>query len=57
MTWKRALEADARLAAKNATKFRAALRASINAESIVEGYMQTQPQPIGNVAQQRARAR
>lgn len=57
MTWKRALEADARLAAKNATKFRAALRASINPESIVEGYMQTQPQPIGNVAQQRARAR
>lgn len=57
MSWKRALEADARLAARNATKIRAALRQSINPESIAEAYRQTQPQPTGNLAQTRARAR
>lgn len=57
MSWKRAFEADARLAAKNAVKIRAALRQSVDARSLVEGYQQTQPQPIGNLAQQRARAR
>lgn len=57
MTWQRAFEADARLAAKNAVKIRAALRQSINAEAIAEGYLASLPSATGNLAQSRARAR
>ena len=57
MTWQRAMEADARLAARNATKIRAALKQSINSKTIFEAYQATQPQPSGNLAQDRARAR
>lgn len=57
MSWKRAWEADARLAAKNAVKIRAALRQSIDAERIAEGYLASLPPTTGNLAQSRARAR
>ena len=57
MTWQRAMEADARLAARNATKIRAALKQSINSKTIFEAYQATQPQSSGNLAQDRARAR
>lgn len=57
MSWKRALEADARLAAKNAVKIRAALCQSVNFDAIAEAYAQTQPQATGNLAQSRARAK
>jgi SPP1 gp7 family putative phage head morphogenesis protein len=57
MTWRRAFEADARLAARNAVKIRAALRQSINAEAIAEGYLASLPPTTGNLSQSRARAR
>jgi SPP1 gp7 family putative phage head morphogenesis protein len=57
MSWKEPLEADARLAAKNAVKIRAALKQSVNSKTIFEAYQATQPQSTGNLAQTRARAR
>lgn len=57
MSWRRAQEADARLAARNAVKIRAALRQSVDSKSIFQAYQATQPQPTGNLAQDRARAR
>jgi SPP1 gp7 family putative phage head morphogenesis protein len=50
-------EVDGRIAAKNATKIRAALRQSVNAKSIYEQYQLTQPNVSDNVTQDRARAR
>ena len=57
MTWKKPLEADARLAARNATKVRAALRQSVNTTSLVQAYLLTQPHSSGKISQDRARAR
>lgn len=57
MSWKRAWEADARLAAKNAVKIRAALRQSIDAERVAEAYLASLPPTTGNLTQSRARAR
>jgi SPP1 gp7 family putative phage head morphogenesis protein len=57
MTWQRAMEADARLAARSAVKVRAALKQSINSKTMFEAYLATQPQSTGNIAQDRARAR
>jgi SPP1 gp7 family putative phage head morphogenesis protein len=57
MTWQRAMDADARLAARNAVKIRAALKQSINSKTMFEAYLATQPQSTGNIAQDRARAR
>lgn len=57
MSWTKPMEADARLAARNAIKIRAALRQSVNSKTIFEAYQATQPQPTGNLAQSRARAR
>jgi SPP1 gp7 family putative phage head morphogenesis protein len=57
MTWERALEADARLAAKNALKIRAAIAQSFDAENVYERYLTTQPNKSDNPAQDRARAR
>lgn len=57
MTWERALEADARLAAKNAVLIRAALRQSFDAERAYQGYLNTTPNLELNIVQQRARAR
>lgn len=57
MSWKRALEADARLAAKNSVLFRAALRQSVNFEAAFYGYLATTPNTDIPLPQQRARAR
>lgn len=57
MSWKKPLEADARLAARNAVKIRAALKESVNSKTLFEAYLSTQPQSTGNLAQDRARAR
>lgn len=57
MTWERALEADARLAAKNAVLIRAALRQSFDAERAFIGYQNTQPDDTLTLAQQRVRSR
>lgn len=57
MTWERALEADARLAAKNAVIIRAALRQSFDAERAFIGYQNTSPNTQLSLPQQRARAR
>ena len=57
MTWERALEADARLAAKNAVLIRAALRQSFDAERAYQGYLNTTPNLELNLVQQRVRAR
>lgn len=56
MNWG-AHKADVRIAAKNSVTMRAALRASINAQSIYEAYQDTQPFVTDNNAQDRARAR
>lgn len=56
MTWERALEADARLAARNATKIRAAIAQSFNARQAYEQYLTTQPAISDKPAQDRARA-
>jgi SPP1 gp7 family putative phage head morphogenesis protein len=50
-------KADGRLAAKNATKIRAALGKQIDPKRVYERYQETQPIPSGNLAQDRARAR
>lgn len=57
MNWKKPLEADARLAARNAVKIRAALRQSVESKTLFQAYQATQPQSTGNLAQDRARAR
>ena len=57
MTYKPALEADARLAAKNALKIRAALAQSFDARWVYDHYLETNPIKSGNLAQDRARAR
>ena len=57
MTWERALEADARLAAKNSVLIRAALRQQFDAERAYQGYLNTTPNLELNIVQQRARAR
>jgi hypothetical protein len=57
MTYKPALEADARLAAKNALKIRAALAQSFDARWVYDNYLKTNPIKSGNLAQDRARAR
>lgn len=51
------MEADARLAARNAVKIRAALRQSVNSTTIFQAYLATQPESSGNLARDRARAR
>lgn len=57
MSWKKPMEADARIAARNAVKIRAALRQSVDSKTIFDAYQATQPQRSGNLAQDRARAR
>jgi hypothetical protein len=57
MTYKPALEADARLAAKNALKIRAALAQSFDARWVYDNYLKTNPIKSSNLAQDRARAR
>jgi hypothetical protein len=57
MTWERALEADARLAARNALLIRAALRQQFDAERAFEGYARTMPDTNLSLPQQRLRAR
>lgn len=57
MSWKRAQEADARLAVRNAVKIRAALRQSVDSKTIFQAYQATQPEASGNLARDRARAR
>jgi hypothetical protein len=52
-----ALEADGRLAAKNAVKIRAALRQVTDFKRVFDKYQETQPQPTDNTAQDRTRAR
>jgi hypothetical protein len=52
-----ALEADGRIAAKNAVKIRAALRQVTDFKRVFDKYQETQPQPTDNVAQDRTRAR
>ena len=52
-----ALDADGRIAAKNAVKIRAALRQVTDFKRVFEKYQETQPQPTDNVARDRARAR
>jgi len=56
MTWG-AHKADVRIAAKSSVIMRAALRTSINAQSIYEAYQETQPFVTNNNTQDRARAR
>lgn len=51
------LKADGRLAAKNATKIRAALGQVTNFKSVFQRYQETQPQPTDNKPQDRSRAR
>ena len=50
-------EAEGRLAAKNATKIRAALGKQIDPKRVWERYQETQPIKTDNLAQDRARAR
>ena len=57
MTYKAALDADARIAAKNALKIMAALRQTFDAKAVYEQYLSTQPNKSNNPAQDRARAR
>lgn len=57
MTWERALEADARLAARNAVLIRAALRQSFDPERAFIGYQNTTPDDSLTLPQQRSRAR
>ena len=57
MTWERALEADARLAAKNAVLIRAALRQSFDPERAFLGYRNTTPDENLTLPQQRVRSR
>ena len=57
MSWERALEADARLAAKNSVLIRAALRQSIDFEAAYRGYQSTTPDTTLSLPQQRTRAR
>jgi SPP1 gp7 family putative phage head morphogenesis protein len=52
-----ALEADGRLAAKNAVKIRAALRQVTDFKRVFEKYQETMPQPTDNPTQDRVRAR
>jgi SPP1 gp7 family putative phage head morphogenesis protein len=52
-----ALEADGRLAAKNAVKIRAALRQVADFKRVFEKYQETMPQPTNNPTQDRVRAR
>jgi SPP1 gp7 family putative phage head morphogenesis protein len=52
-----ALDADGRIAAKNAVKIRAALRQVTDFKRVFEKYQETHPQPTENLAQDRARAR
>jgi hypothetical protein len=54
---KGALEADGRLAAKNAVKIRAALHQVTDFKRVFNKYQETQPQPTDNTAQDRTRAR
>jgi len=54
---KGALEADGRLAAKNAVKIRAALRQVADFKRVFERYQETMPQPTDNPTQDRVRAR
>lgn len=51
------LEADGRLAAKNATKIRAALAQVTNFKSVFDRYQETHPEATDNKAQDRSRAR
>jgi hypothetical protein len=57
MSYKAALDADARIAAKNALKIMAALRQTFDAKAVYEQYLSTQPNKSNNPAQDRARAR
>ena len=57
MSWERALEADARLAAKNAVLVRAALRQQLDFEAAYRGYLATTPDTSLSLPQQRTRAR
>jgi len=57
MSYKAALDADARIAAKNALKIMAALRQTFDAKAVYEQYLSTQPNVTKNPAQDRARAR
>lgn len=57
MIWERALEADARLAARNAVKIRAAIAQSFDAKRVFEQYLSTQPAVSNKPAQDRARAK
>ena len=50
-------KAEGRLAAKNATKIRAALGQQIDPKRVFERYQETQPAKTDNLAQDRARAR
>ncbi len=52
-----ALDADGRIAAKNAVKIRAALHQVTDFKRIFDKYQETHPQPTDNVAKDRARAR
>jgi SPP1 gp7 family putative phage head morphogenesis protein len=52
-----ALEADGRIAAKNAVKIRAALRQVTDFKRVFDKYQETQPQPTDNPTQDRVRAR
>jgi SPP1 gp7 family putative phage head morphogenesis protein len=54
---KGALEADGRLAAKNAVKIRAALRQVTDFKRVFNKYQETMPQPTDNPTQDRVRAR
>lgn len=57
MTWERALEADARLAARNSVLIRAALRQTVDFEGVFRGYQATNPNENLTLPQQRSRAR
>ena len=57
MSYKAALDADARIAAKNSLKIIAALRQTFDAKAVYEQYLSTQPNVTKNPAQDRARAR
>jgi hypothetical protein len=57
MSYKAALDADARIAAKNALKVVAALRQTFDAKAVYQQYLTTQPAKSDNPAQDRARAR
>lgn len=51
------LEADGRMAAKNAIKIRAAIKQTANFEQLFEAYQETHPVTTSNRTQDRARAR